>query len=462
MPMLSRPVLTILALSSGVVSTTALVPLPSKQLTGKAIPRQVVAQPPGWRVAATSTGWDATRGVPDLYGPPSPAVAAESTRAAEAHQWMLDSWEEKKANKEVLYSKIFDFDEPSLRSAAMDSWERVDDVIMGGVSSSNLVPDTPEGGMIFQGTVRPEGGGFCGQRMKLLKEPMDLSSFSGIYIKCATPDPDDAARKVWKLSLRTKADRGEVIYSTEYIPAVGEEAKAVLVPFSDFRLVSGPRLVPDGPPVNATAVYQISMTCTKFKIAVNTTELEGFRPGLFRLKIAEIGAFAGRPAGSTEAAEEMDAVRAVLVPPPESAAEARQNRPFVFKLLSPLIKVAFDEKARRRRLAATKLKARGKVTSALALARWGWSRRVTNLGFIGALQVTLANLAQVVAATVLTLPVRLLFKVFGLIRAASKRLKVVGGKVGRWRTGQRPKGFPFRLTRNKAPKKNYEGGEYGL
>ena len=102
------------------------------------------------------------------------------------------------------------------------------------------------------------------------------------------------------------------------------------------------------------------------------------------------------------------------------------------------------------------------MTSALALARWGWSRRVTNLGFIGALQVTLANLAQAVAATVLTLPVRLLFKVFGLIRAASKRLKVVGGKVGRWRTGQRPKGFPFRLTRNKAPKKNYEGGEYGL
>lgn len=122
-----------------------------------------------------------------------------------------------------------------------------------------------------------------------------------------------------------------------------------------------------------------------------------------------------------------------------------------------------DEKARRRRLAATKLKARGQVTNALALAQWGWARRVTNLGFVGALRVTLANLAQAVAAMVLTLPVRLLFKALGLVRAALKQVKMVGGKVGKWRTGQRPQGFPFRLTRNKESKdKEYEGGSYGL
>ena len=94
--MLASSVLAILAAG---VPVSALVPLPSKQLPGKPIPRQVVAQPPRWR--ATATRWDAPTGVPELYDPPSPALGAESTRAAEAHQWMLDSWEEKKANKEV-------------------------------------------------------------------------------------------------------------------------------------------------------------------------------------------------------------------------------------------------------------------------------------------------------------------------------------------------------------------------
>ena len=64
---------------------------------------------------------------------------------------------------------------------------------MGGVSSSNLVaaPD----GMLFQGTVRPQGGGFCGQRMKLLTDPMDLSAYEGVYVNCATPNADDAETK---------------------------------------------------------------------------------------------------------------------------------------------------------------------------------------------------------------------------------------------------------------------------
>ena len=63
---------------------------------------------------------------------------------------------------------------PLLTSSNLDAWERIDDVIMGGVSSSQLVADGDA--VSFEGTLREEGGGFCGQRLKLLTEPLDLSA----------------------------------------------------------------------------------------------------------------------------------------------------------------------------------------------------------------------------------------------------------------------------------------------
>ena len=45
-------------------------------------------------------------------------------------------------------------------------WERLDDVIMGGQSSSSLV--AAEGGAaLFSGDLILEGGGFCGARTKV-------------------------------------------------------------------------------------------------------------------------------------------------------------------------------------------------------------------------------------------------------------------------------------------------------
>ena len=41
-------------------------------------------------------------------------------------------------------------------------WERIDDVVMGGVSSSKIV--VGDGGAEWRGIVRTDGGGFCGTR----------------------------------------------------------------------------------------------------------------------------------------------------------------------------------------------------------------------------------------------------------------------------------------------------------
>ena len=45
-------------------------------------------------------------------------------------------------------------------------WERLDDVIMGGQSSSTLSA-TQDGAVLFSGDLILEGGGFCGARTKV-------------------------------------------------------------------------------------------------------------------------------------------------------------------------------------------------------------------------------------------------------------------------------------------------------
>ena len=46
-------------------------------------------------------------------------------------------------------------------------WERLDDVIMGGQSSSTLRA-TEDGAALFSGDLILEGGGFCGARTKVI------------------------------------------------------------------------------------------------------------------------------------------------------------------------------------------------------------------------------------------------------------------------------------------------------
>ena len=55
-------------------------------------------------------------------------------------------------------------------------WERLDDVIMGGQSSSTLKA-TEDGAALFSGDLILEGGGFCGARSKVHCHDMALIHF---------------------------------------------------------------------------------------------------------------------------------------------------------------------------------------------------------------------------------------------------------------------------------------------
>ena len=138
----------------------------------------------------------------------SPVISARCVRHA-AHGTSRSVLPQAAAAASVAVGEV-----PLLTSSNLDAWERIDDVIMGGVSSSQLVADGDA--VSFEGTLREEGGGFCGQRLKLLTEPLDLSAHDGLYVDC---EPEaECLRRVWKLTCRVAQDRGEVVYQAMLRP----------------------------------------------------------------------------------------------------------------------------------------------------------------------------------------------------------------------------------------------------
>lgn len=306
--------------------------------------------------------------------------------------------------------------------AALEAWERIDDVIMGGVSSSRLVLDGAAGCASFEGKLRSEGGGFCGQRIKLLAEPLDLSSAEGIYLDLEPAD-DDADARVWKVALRCAQDRGEVVYQAALpvasLPKGGRQQ--VQLPFSSFQLVRGPRLVPGAPPLTAAmtnSTFQLSFVVSKFQVSSTGEPLPSFKEGAFAMRLFSVGTYGGPPS--------------LVVPTARALTDAEQATaaPLPMRVLRPVLGLLFGERVRRRRAASLLLKARG--TSALARARLGFGWRAARKGgALGAAGTTAALGASSFAAFMLSLPIRLLFKAFfGGIKAYKAAARRLGGGGG--------------------------------
>ena len=125
----------------------------------------------------------------------------------------------------------------------------------------------------------------------------------GLYVDC---EPEaECLRRVWKLTCRARQDRGEVVYQATLNPQpVGRQR--LFVPWSDFQLVRGPRLVPDMPPLSVAdvnATYQVSVVATKFMLSATGETLENFLPGRFRLRIFSLGAGGATAAVASRSAD---------------------------------------------------------------------------------------------------------------------------------------------------------------
>jgi len=308
----------------------------------------------------------------------------------------------------VIHAPLFRFTETGAGDD-VEKFERIDDVIMGGVSKSSLTLGA--GSAVWRGLVRTDGGGFCGQRTRPFERPLNLSGADGVYMDCALMSDEDVSRRAWKMTMRTDEGRGEVVYQAAFQPGVGS-VRRVEVPFSDFRLVRGPVAIPGAPKVsNVSAVYQIGFTVSKFVISEQMQMMEDFRNGTFQLDIKEIGAFSRQGVAAPEV--------------PETLADGKVKRSIVQKMLFPLLALFFGEATRRRKRASTLLRQRGLGAWKQFRFAWLMQRRQQKRSPPAAAAVLGARLAKAAATFVLGLPLRLiLFPIFRLqARKERQRLR---------------------------------------
>ena len=218
------------------------------------------------------------------------------------------------------------------------------------------------------GFVGQTGGGFCGTRTLPFESPLQVGKDAdGIYLRCRFTSDDEPQRRVWKLTTRTEASRGEQLYQAmfEYPSSSSSSSstttsssgidndddgwETVLVPFSSFSQVRGPRLVQGAPPLNTTGgLYQIGMTMSKFQMGANTTEIPNFRPGFFEMQLREVGVYSSSRSSTASSSASNDGVSVDLgeAAPIKtlSKEEVQKKRPIMLKMLSPVFKVLFNEK----------------------------------------------------------------------------------------------------------------------
>ena len=308
--------------------------------------------------------------------------------------------------------------------------DRLDDAIMGGISTSVVRQQQQQQQQpyaIWSGICRTDGGGFCGFRTNPFQAPYvvpflqhgstesrttdDDDDTGGFYIKCRLVSDNEPERRVWKLTTRTKPDRGELLYQAPFeiakrgsirsssgtsrsssmfddVMSVEQEMiewQTIHVPFDRFRLVRGPQVVENGPPLNVSAgIYQLGMTMSQFIFAADTpnqnnntantrTEktLPNFRDGYFELHIEEMGVYSTTSNSKSSLAVQPESRPLKVL----SKGETKEKRSVLLKVLFVVAKLFFSEQSQRRKSTLRILRNKYNMTRFQAI-RWGFQRRL--------------------------------------------------------------------------------------
>lgn len=182
-------------------------------------------------------------------------------------------------NSNAVSPIFFDFRDP--RQDLRETWGAVDDVVMGGVSESQIT--LGNGVALFSGVVSTaNSGGFASVRTRNFSPPLDLSAFQGIDLRVK----GDGQR--YKFLIRTTQSWDGLAYSYSF-DTLANQWITVRIPFADLRPVFRAKIVADAAPFKASQVISFQMMLSKFEYdgALNPS----FRTGLFQLQLETIAAF---------------------------------------------------------------------------------------------------------------------------------------------------------------------------
>jgi uncharacterized protein YbjT (DUF2867 family) len=176
---------------------------------------------------------------------------------------------------------LFDFTKPS--NELENIWGAVDDVVMGGVSQSQI--QLVEQTALFSGNVSTaNSGGFASVRTKNFTPPFHLSGYEGVKLRLK----GDGQR--YKFLLRTEAQWDGVAYSFSF----DTEANTwitVSIPFAEMIPVFRAKTLKDGAPIDANKICSFQLMLSKFEYDGELNPK--FTPGGFALQVESIQAYGG-------------------------------------------------------------------------------------------------------------------------------------------------------------------------
>ncbi|MBN3943113.1 CIA30 family protein [Nostoc sp. NMS9] len=176
---------------------------------------------------------------------------------------------------------IFDFTKPS--AELKDNWGALDDVVMGGVSASNI--QLVENTALFAGNVSTaNSGGFASVRTKNFDPPFNLSDYEGVKLRVK----GDGQR--YKIFLRTDTKWDGIGYSYSF-DTVANTWIDIHIPFADLTPVFRAKVVKDAPPIEQSRICSFQLMLSKFEYdgALNPK----FSPGGFAFQLESIKAYGG-------------------------------------------------------------------------------------------------------------------------------------------------------------------------
>lgn len=176
---------------------------------------------------------------------------------------------------------LFDFTKPS--TELKNTWGAVDDVVMGGVSQSNiqLVEETA----LFAGNVSTaNSGGFASVRTRNFIPPFNLSGYEGVELRLR----GDGKR--YKFLLRTEAQWDGVAYSYSFDTEVNTWID-IRIPFADMVPVFRAKTLKDGSSIDASKICSFQLMLSKFEYDGELNPK--FSPGGFALQVESIKAYGG-------------------------------------------------------------------------------------------------------------------------------------------------------------------------
>jgi len=197
---------------------------------------------------------------------------------------------------------LFDFTNPN--QEIREFWGAVDDVVMGGVSESQI----SLGGnrAIFSGNVSiANNGGFASVRTRNFSPPLDLSGYKGISLRLQ----GDGKRYKFIMRCEGKWDGISYCYSFD---TIYNYPQTIDIPFDKLIPVVRAKTVPEAGVFDSSRVYSLQLMLSKFEYdgALNPR----FSPGVFNLEVESIKAYG----------QEVNTPQVILI---SSAGVTRPKRP---------------------------------------------------------------------------------------------------------------------------------------